>query len=465
MTYYKTISNESNLAGARSAQQIWEAALGELQIQVNKPNYRTWLEKTTGLGNQDEQFIIGVPNTFVAEYLDKNQRSLIEKVLTGLTHHEVEVQFQVNGHQPNPPLNHGRRGKNTPDQQKSLPLFNSKYTFDSFIVGSCNQLAYAAARGVAQNPGHSYNPLFIYGGAGLGKTHLLHAIGHTALASHIRALCVSAEQYTNELMQALRERKTDDFRSKYRSVDMLLVDDVQFFSGKQQTEENFFHTFDELHNANRQIALTSDRPPKAIPLLKDRLRSRFEWGLVTEIQAPDFETRLAILKAKAKQEGIDVSADILEFIALQIQQNIRVLEGSLNRIVAYSKLIRSVLTPELAAQALKDVSDNEPKRAPITPGRIIEAVVNSFQLTPSDLRGRKRDEATALARQVAMYLIRQETNCSLAEVGQELGDRSPATISHAYQKIATDINNNPSLRRRIFDIQRTCYSHTKHGDV
>ena len=455
---------ERNLTEARSVQQIWEAALGELQIQVNKPNYRTWLEKTAGLSYQDEQFVIGVPNTFVAEYLDTNQRSLIEKVLTGICHHEVQVQFQVDGDQPNSTLSQGRRGKTTPAQQTSLPLFNPRYTFDSFMVGSCNQLAYAAALGVAQDPGQSYNPLFIYGGAGLGKTHLLHAIGHVALASNINVLYVSAEQYTNELMRALRERKTEDFRNKYRSVDMLLVDDVQFFSGKEQTKENFFHTFNELHDANRQIALTSDCPPQEIPSLQDRLRSRFEWGLVADLKEPDFETRLAILQAKSKQKEVEVSADVLEFIALQIQQNIRVLEGALNRVVAYAKLIRTILTPELAAQALKEVGSNQPQASPITSHRIIEAVVNSFQLTPADLKGRKRDEATVLARQVAMYLLRQETDCSLAEAGRELGDRSPATVSHAYQKVASGINNIPSLRRKVFDIQQTIYFTSKTGN-
>ena len=449
---------------ARSAKQIWATALGELQIQVNKPNYRTWLEKTTGLSYQDEQFVIGVPNTFVAEYLDKNQRSLIEKVLTGIAHREIQAQFQVDTDQHHSPSNNGSQGKTNQVQQSSLPLFNPNYTFDSFIVGRSNQLAYAAALGVAQNTGHSYNPLFIYGGVGLGKTHLLHAIGHTALANNMKVLYVRAEEYTNQLMNALRERKTKEFQNKYRSIDMLLVDDVQFFSGKEQTGESFFNTFDALHTTNRQIAITSDCPPKTIPLLKERLRSRFEWGLVTDIQAPDYETRLAILQAKAKQKGVNVSTDVLELIALQIQQNIRALEGSLNRVIAYTKLIRTMLTPELAARALKDITDNEPETAPITSSLIMEAVINHFQLTPSDLKSRKRDEATALARQVAMYLIRQETDCSLAEIGQKLGGRSPATVSYAYQKIANDINNNPSLRRKIFEIQQEIHSASKNGN-
>lgn len=441
----------------RSAQLIWQAALGELQIQVNKPNYNTWLAKTIGLSYQDNQFVVGVPNTFVAEYLDKSQRSLIEKVLAGIIQGEVQVQFQVNSCHQGSSARYNNREQTAPAQQTSLPLFNPKYTFNSFVVGSCNQLAHAAALGIAQNPGHSYNPLFIYGGAGLGKTHLLQAIGNTALANNVNVLYVSAEQYTNDLMHALREGKTEAFRTKYRSVDMLLVDDVQFFSGKKQTGENFFHTFNELHNANHQIAITCDRPPKAITLLPERLQSRFEGGLVTDVQAPDFETRLAILQAKTKREAIDVSADVLELIALQIQQNIRALEGSLNRVVAYAKLIRTRLTPGLAAQALKDIADNKTKTAPVTPSLIVEAVVNRFQLTPSDLKSRKRDAATALARQVAMYLIRQETDCSLSEIGQELGGRSPATISHAYQKISNDINNSPSLRRKIFEIQQGLY--------
>jgi chromosomal replication initiator protein len=280
----------------------------------------------------------------------------------------------------------------------------------------------------------------------------------------MRVLYVRAEQYTNQLMSALREKTTEDFRNKHRNVDMLLVDDVQFFNGKERTGENFFHTFEELHNANRQITIVSDRPPKSLSLLQESLLSRFEWGLVTDIQAPDFETRLAILQAKTKQTGVNVSVDVLELIALQIQQNIRALEGSLNRVIAYAKLIKRSLTPELAAQALRDLADDKPTTVPITSRLITEAVVNTFQLTPADLKSRKRDGATVLARQVAMYLIRQETDCSLAEIGLKLGGRSPATVSHAYQKIATDINNSPPLRRRIFEIQQGIHSSTKGND-
>ena len=446
---------------ARSAQEVWEAALGELQIQVSKSNYRTWLEKTIGLSYQDNQFVVGVPNTFIAEYLDKNQRSLIEKTLIGLTRQDTKVLFHVDGRYQDSPEDYGSREEIPPATQARLPRFNSNYTFDSFIVGSCNRLAYAAALGVAESPGHSYNPLFICGGVGLGKTHLLHAIGHVALASHIQVLYVSAEQFTNEFINAIQKRKTEEFRNKYRSVDMLLIDDIHFISGKGQTEESFVHTFNELHNANRQIVITSDRPPKAMPLLAEQLRSRFEWGLIADIQPPDFETRLAILQAKAEQEKANVTPEVLKYIAGQTQQNIRELEGYLNRVTAYAKLVRAIPTPELAAEALNDIAMKNPKNALITPSMVIEAVAKSFQLALLDLKSRKRDKETALARQVAMYLIREETNCSLAQTGKELGDRDHSTVIHACEKIASDINASPYLRRKISDIQHEIYPKKK----
>lgn len=438
----------------RSAQEIWKAALGELQIQVSKPNYRTWLEKTTGLSYLDGQFIVGVPNTFVAEYLDKNQRSLIEKTLIGLTRQDLKVVFQVDTNHQNSPNCYSSIQQAPPAPQTSPHQFKSKYTFDSFIVGGGNRLAHAAALGVAENPGHSYNPLFIYGGVGLGKTHLLHSIGHVALAKHINVLYVSAEQFTSEFINAIRTGTTEEFRTKYRSVDMLLIDDIHFISGKEQTEESFFFTFNELHNANRQIAITSDRPPKSLPLLEDRLRSRFEWGLIADIQPPDFETRLAILRAKAEGQGVNIDSDVLEFIAHQVQQNVRELEGSLNRVVAYAKLTRAPITPELAARAIKDIATKLSGTTTMTPELIIEAVVNAFQVSPHDLKGRKRDKETALARQVAMYLLRKEARCSPAQIGQALGGKSPSTVTHACEKIASNIDASPYLRGKLLEIRQ-----------
>jgi len=429
----------------RSAHEIWETALGELQIQVTKPNYRTWLEKTEGLGYQGNRFVVGVPNAFVAEYLDQNQRSLIEKTLIGLTRPEVKVIFRVSpGDKP------------TPTRQATHPG-NSRYTFDSFIVSNSNRLAYAAALSVAQNPGGNYNPLFIYGGVGLGKTHLLHAIFNMAQTKNINALYVSAEQFTNDFITAIREQSTEEFRTKYRSVDMLLMDDIYFISGKEQTEESFFHTFNELHEANRQIVLSSDCPPKSLPHLGDRLCSRLEWGLVADIKPPDFDTRLAILRVKAKQEGETVAPEVLEFIAGQIQSNIRELEGCLNRAIAYARLLGVLLTPALAAEAMKDIAAKDKRGALTTPSLVLEAVATSFQLTLSDLKSRKRDRETALARQVAMYLLKQATNCSPTQIGRELGGRDHHIVSHAYKKIANDMASNPSLKEKVLDIQQRLY--------
>ncbi|MFY9814102.1 MAG: chromosomal replication initiator protein DnaA [Dehalococcoidales bacterium] len=432
---------------ARPAPEIWEAALGQLQLEVSKPNFSTWLSKTVGMECRDHRFVVGVPNTFIAEYLEKNQRSLIEKALTGILRDDVKVEFRVSASAEKPGA-----------ARTNLPLFNPRYTFDTFVVGNSNNLAYAAAAKVVENPGLAFNPLFLYSAAGLGKTHLLHAIGNRAALNHMAVLYVSAEQYTNELVTAIREKSTDEFRKKFRNVDMLLVDDVQFFAGKEQIEENFFYTFNELHSSNRQIVVAGDQAPQSITAMKERLRSRLEWGLVADLQPPDFDTRMGILQNKAERDAITIKPDVLEYIALQVKENIRALEGSLNRVVAYSKLLNTEVTPEIAARALTDIASKEPKLAPITPHLITETVAGTYQLTLSNLRGRRRDEVTAQARQICMYLMRQETECSLSEIGRELGDRSPATISYAYEKMSDAINNDPHLKRQVFNIQQKLYS-------
>jgi len=432
---------------ARPAPEIWEAALGQLQLEVSKPNFSTWLSKTVGMECRDHRFVVGVPNTFIAEYLEKNQRSLIEKALTGILRDDVKVEFRVSASAEKPGA-----------ARTNLPLFNPRYTFDTFVVGNSNNLAYAAAAKVVENPGLAFNPLFLYSAAGLGKTHLLHAIGNRAALNHMAVLYVSAEQYTNELVTAIREKSTDEFRKKFRNVDMLLVDDVQFFAGKEQIEENFFYTFNELHSSNRQIVVAGDQAPQSITAMKERLRSRLEWGLVADLQPPDFDTRMGILQNKAERDAITIKPDVLEYIALQVKENIRALEGSLNRVVAYSKLLNTEVTPEIAARALTDIASKEPKLAPITPYLITETVAGTYQLTLSDLRVRRRDEVTAQARQICMYLMRQETECSLSEIGRELGDRSPATISYAYEKMSDAINNDPHLKRQVFNIQQKLYS-------
>jgi len=452
------------LLDSRSAQEIWKTALGELQLQVSKPNYRTWLSKTKGITHDGNEFVIGVPNAFIAEYLDRNQRSLIEKTLIGLLNNEVEVNFQVNQDtQVNAPVKRRKsygssiQDNETEYYQPSLPGLNPKYTFDTFVVGSCNRMAHAAALNVIQNPGQSYNPLFLYGGVGVGKTHLLHAIGHAALAKNLQVLFMSAEQFTNDFVKSVRNRRTEEFRSKYRNLDMLLIDDVQFLCGKEQTEESFFHTFNELHNADKQIAVTCDSPPKSMPFMEDKLRSRLEWGLTTPIQSPDFDTRLSILKARAEREGVQITQDVLELIARRIHQSIRELEGSLNRVVAYSRLLKAMISPELAAEAIEDIASKQDRRVPPTPKLIAESVANSFKIDVSDIFSRKRDRHTVLARQIAMFLTREETGASLDRVGKEFGNRQPISVSQAYRKVKQDIAEQPDLGIRINNIKRDLY--------
>jgi chromosomal replication initiator protein len=429
----------------KSAREIWDAALGELQIQVSKTNYKTWLEKTLGLSFEDNRFTIGVPNTFVAAYLEKNQHSLIEKTLIGIIRRDVSIHFSINGAKQLPPPQ---------AQQRDLPVLNSNFTFNSFVVGGTNQLAYSAAQEITERPGLTYNPLLICGGPGLGKTHLLQAIGHQAVANNLKVLYASGEQYTNEFVTALKERNTEEFRNKYRNADMLLIDDIDFIFGKEQTEESLLHNIKELQNASRQIAVTSSNPPQLMSQISERLRSRLEGGLIADIQFPDFDTRLHILEAKAKQKGVTMTPDTLELIAQHIRQNIRELEGSLNRVIAYARLIHDSITPELASKALENIAGNTDKSPSVTPKLLVAAVAESFELPVEDLIGQKRDKDTALARHMAMYLMKKEIHCSLAQIGRELGGRNPATVTHACQKIAGEIDSNSFLQQKLTDIQQ-----------
>ncbi len=448
----------------RPAQEIWDTALGQLELQVTRSVFDTWLKSTSGVALEDGRFIVGVPTAFVAESLETRFRSLVRRTLAVVLGQDVDVQFRVilsrgerraavESHPTANPHGNARNGS-------SLVWLNNRYTFDTFIVGSSNRMAYAAAQAVAENPGNSYNPLFIYGGAGLGKTHLLHAIGHSTINKGARVLCVSAEQFTNEFINGIRERTTDAFCQKYRNVDVLLIDDVQFIAGKEQTEEGFFHTFNDLHNANRQIVLTSDRPPGALSLLENRLRSRFEWGLSADIQPPELETRIAILQAKACALSVEVPPETLQFVARRYQRNIRELEGALNRVVALSRLTRSPINQELAAKALEDVGATRPN-ARSTPTSIIERVCSHFEMPAEALSGKRRDARTALARQVAMYLIRDELHLSFAEIGASFGGRDHSTVVHACEKIDEEININPQLRRQVLDIRTELHPEEK----
>lgn len=329
---------------------------------------------------------------------------------------------------------------------------NPRYTFDAFIVGNSNRLAHAASLAVAEAPGESYNPLFLYGGVGLGKTHLLHAIGHQGVQTGLAVLYVSSEQFTNEIINAIRYRTTEEFRAKYRSVDILLVDDIQFIAGKESTEEEFFHTFNSLHEMSKQIVICSDRPPKAIVSLEERLRSRFEWGLIADIQPPDLETRMAILRVKADLLHYRVPNDVIAFIAGRVQTNIRELEGCLNRLMAYQQLHRTDLTIDVARAAMSSLG-NDSRESNLNIRQIAQAVAEHYHISLEDMCGKQRDKHIVMPRQVAMYLMRQETQASLFEIGQLFGGRDHSTVLHAYEKIDQAVNVNPTLRREIVAIR------------
>ncbi|KTB47947.1 chromosomal replication initiator protein DnaA [Dehalogenimonas alkenigignens] len=434
------------------AAKLWETALGALECSLSRPNFRTWYSRTVGLTWDGRRFTVGVPNSFVAEYLEQNQRSLIEKTLLRLLNcGGVQVIFQVAA--GGKPTGHAPRAE--PSSIKtSGGHFNPRYDFETFIVGNTNRLAHAAALSAAQKPGEGYNPLFIHGGSGLGKTHLLQAIGQLAERSGKSVRYVSGEQFTSEFISSLKERRAEEFRERYRAVDLLLVDDVQFLAGKTQTEECFFHTFNELHNSCKQIVLSADSPPRAISQMEDRLRSRFEWGLTAEITPPDEKMRLAILKARTDELGAEMPPDVLEYLASEVTRNIRELEGNLNRVLAYARLLRSAVTPDMARRALKNIAPTASvQEKPSEPQLLLAAVAECFGLAPEDLLGRKRDKETAMARQVAMFVMKNQNIWSMAEIGKLVGDRAAATVSHACEKISQETEYNPLLKRKIIDIE------------
>jgi chromosomal replication initiator protein len=328
-------------------------------------------------------------------------------------------------------------------------LLNPRYTFDSFIVGKSNRLAHAASLAVAESPGNIYNPLFLYGGVGLGKTHLLHAVGHMGEEAGLTVLYVTSEKFTNEIINAIRFQKTEEFRAKYRQIDILLVDDIQFIAGKESTEEEFFHTFNSLHNANKQIVVTSDRPPKAISSLQDRLRSRFEWGLLADVQPPEYEHRLAILRSKADSLHFTIPSAVIDFIARPEASNVRELEGSLNRVIAYATLNDAPITVALAAQALEHVYSDKKPKSNLTISQILQGVCRYYSVEADLIRGKQRSHDVVWPRQVAMYLMREETTASLLQIGTELGGRDHTTIMHGWEKVHSEITNNERIRHEI----------------
>jgi chromosomal replication initiator protein len=453
-----------------SPTEIWQAVLGELQLQVTGPIFATYLRDTAGARFDGRTFTVAAPNDFVREQLAGKLRPLLAHTLAGITGAPVDLAIEVAGAPAGAPARPGAVSAGAGEEAGAPvaaapsarvgpsaetaagPRLNEKYTFATFVVGASNRLAHAAAQGVAENPGHSYNPLFLYGGVGLGKTHLLHAIGHVALARGLQVVYVSSEQFTNEFVNSIRERRGEEFRAKYRTTDVLLIDDIQFIAGKEQTQEEFFHTFNDLHAQHRQIVVTSDRSPKLISLLEDRLRSRFEWGLQADIQPPDFETRLAILRTKADEQGTRVPEAVLELIAQRVQDNIRELEGSLNRVLAYAALTGSAVTLALAAQALADLAPAPRRRVP-SPEVIVDAVAEYFALPPQQLAGKARDKHLVRARHIAMYLLRADAARPLVEIGRLLGKRDHTTVMHGTEKIERELVTDPELRRALAEIR------------
>lgn len=440
---------------------VWEAAKGELQLQMTKATYDTWISNTYPITYEDGTFIIGVHNTYAKEWLENRLLTIIKRTLITLTDRTVEVKFVVKPKQEQYPASGPllQDTTSTPPLPASAPMLVPHYTFETFIVGSSNRLPHAAALAVAEHPGRSYNPLFIHGGVGLGKTHLLHAVGNLAVKQDWRVLYVSSETFTNDLINSIRNQTTDDFRAKYRDVDILLVDDIQFIAGKESTQEEFFHTFNTLHSADKQIVISSDRAPQAIPTLEERLSSRFEWGLIADIQPPDLETRIAILRFKAERQPIPVPDDMIDFIAQKFQNNIRQLEGALNRVLAHAQITFSAPSLELARQALRD---ELLLHHTLTLDQVIQSVAQFYNLDQDDLRGRRRTKLVALARQVAMYLSREETDASLAVIGAALGDRDHTTVLHGHDKIAHAMDQDDQLRRDVLAIKGTLYA-TQHA--
>lgn len=489
-----------------NAKQVWQAALGELQVQLSRPNFETWLRQAAAVSVDEQRFVLRAHSTFAAEWLDRRLRPQIEQSLKRVVGKPIALEVIV-GHAPRAatPLR-GRDGvaevesdevsgpllaeptparasatrqpsrpRLRPSAPPRVPMIevapetesdppsdsswsgngwtpNPLYTFDTFTIGKSNQTAYAAALSVADDPGRGYNPLFIYGGVGLGKTHLMHAIANVVVRKGLRTLYVTAEDFTNQLVNAILEHHTEEFRLRYRKIEVLLVDDVQFIAGKEATQEEFFHTFNALHGVGHQIVLTSDRPPKAIANLAERLQSRFAWGIAVDVQLPDLETRRAILQAKARLQRIDIPDDVINFLATAINSNIRELEGGLNRVVAYSRLMGQPISVTMARAAIEDLILSVQRRL-VGPSDVVDVVCRYYKVDPRVIRGKARDREIVLPRQVAMYLMRQKTQASLVDIGRELGGRDHSTVLHGCDRIQSEAQGDVQLRRDLDAIE------------
>lgn len=437
-------------------EELWSATLKKIEEKLSKPSFDTWLKNTKAEALEKDTLIISAPNEFARDWLENQYTNLISQMLLEVTGSELNTKFIIPDSleeiEEQKPMPKPKQSTDTGDSPKSM--LNSKYTFDTFVIGAGNRFAHAASLAVAEAPAKAYNPLFIYGGVGLGKTHLMHAIGHYVRDHNPNAKVVylTSEKFTNEFINAIMDNKSNHFRNKYRNIDVLLIDDIQFIAGKESTQEEFFHTFNALHGESKQIIISSDRPPKEIPTLEDRLRSRFEWGLITDITPPDLETRIAILNKKAKAEGLDIPNEVMLYIANQINTNIRELEGALIRVVAYSSLVNQDIDASLAADALKDIiPSSKPKE--ITIPAIQEIVAERYHIRLEDFAAKKRTKSIAFPRQIAMYLSRELTDASLPKIGEEFGGRDHTTVIHAHEKISKMLEQDTELDRDIEELK------------
>jgi len=466
---------------------VWEQVLNILEKEIIKPIFDTWIKSTVPLSLTDTYLEIGTPSQFIKDWIETRYSSMIQQTVQTVTHKPLTIKFinlDIDKEKPtieipqlepdfppqrafsqtySSPATYGKGTKNVDysyrrnnsSPEDFITSLNPKYNFESFVIGNSNRFAHAASLAVAEVPAKVYNPFFIYGGVGLGKTHLMHAIGHRIRQNHphMKVLYISSEKFTNELINSIRDGNPESFRQKYRNIDVLLVDDIQFLSKKEHTQEEFFHTFNTLHEANKQIIISSDRAPREIPTLEDRLRSRFEWGLITDIQPPDLETRIAILRKKAMMENLNVPNDIMVYIAGRIDNNIRELEGALIRVMAYSSLTGQSMDMALATEALKDIFPNgRPKQ--ITMELIQQVVANYFKLRQEELIAKKRTRNLAYPRQIAMYLCRELTDTSLPRIGEMFGGRDHTTVIHANDKINREKNEDAKLNNIIKELTR-----------
>ncbi|MGI6623295.1 MAG: chromosomal replication initiator protein DnaA [Acetivibrionales bacterium] len=435
---------------ASDINETWSAVMKLLEEELTSVSFSTWIETIVPVSLNKNSIVLEVPSEFNLGIIKSRYKDLLQNAIKLVTNRNLDIELFVKSGE-------GLVKKEVSPEESTaiLSILNPKYTFNTFVKGNGNQLAHAAALAVAEAPATAYNPLFIYGGVGLGKTHLMHAIGHYVLEQNndSRVLYTSSEKFTNELINAIKDDRNEEFRNKYRNIDVLLIDDIQFIGGKERTQEEFFHTFNALYELNKQIVISSDKPPKEILTLEERLRSRFEWGLIADIQAPDTETRIAILRKKSQLERYDIPNEVLVYIANNIESNIRELEGALNRVIAYASLTGSPITLELAQDCLKQILAGI-SVANINHTTIMKVVSRYYDISPEQLVTQKRSRDISFPRQVAMYLCRELTGMSLPKIGQVFGGRDHTTVMHACDKIQDEMEKSAELRRAVIEIKR-----------